>query len=168
VIPSVTALGAVAWVALLLAAPWLPGWAGAALYGLGSVICHQIPERSFHLGAAQLPVCARCLGLYGGAALGGAAGVIAAGALSRRLPLGAFTSPGTLRSVAIAAAVPTVATVLLETAGAWLPSNITRALAGVPLGAVLGLVVVSALATLHYGGCPPPRPNGPTLPPPSI
>lgn len=159
-----TALGAVAWLALLLAAPWLPGWAGAALYGIGSVICHQIPERSFHLSAAQLPVCARCLGLYGGAALG----AVAAVALSRRLRLGARTPPGTLRTVAAIAAVPTGTTVLLEWAGAWLPSNMTRAAAGVPLGAVLALVVVRALATLHYDECPPPRPNDLTLPPPSI
>lgn len=151
------------WVVLLLAAPWLPGWAGAALYGIGSFICHQIPERSFSVAGAQLPVCARCLGLYAGSALG------AAVLVSRwRLPRGALTTTRRLRRVGVVVAAPTVATVLLEAAGVWSPSNVTRALAGLPLGALVGLVVGNALATLHYDGCAPPRPNGPTPPRPSI
>lgn len=28
--------------------------------------CHQLSERSFHIGIRQLPVCARCLGIYVG------------------------------------------------------------------------------------------------------
>ncbi len=42
------------------------------VYGVGSLICHQLPERSYHLWAAQMPVCARCAGIYFGAACGGA------------------------------------------------------------------------------------------------
>ena len=37
---------------------------------IGYSICHQIPERSFHLGGHQLPLCARCTGTYIGVALG--------------------------------------------------------------------------------------------------
>ena len=33
-------------------------------------ICHQIPERSFHLFGVALPVCHRCLGLYTGLTVG--------------------------------------------------------------------------------------------------
>jgi hypothetical protein len=40
-----------------------------AVYAVGSVVCHQLPERSFHLWGRQLPVCARCTGIYAGAAL---------------------------------------------------------------------------------------------------
>src|SRR5262249_55221495 len=38
------------------------------VYRLGSLLCHQRPERSFVLFGAQLPVCARCAGIYAGAA----------------------------------------------------------------------------------------------------
>jgi uncharacterized membrane protein len=157
------ALGAATWVALLVAAPLVPGWAGALLYGVGSVVCHQIPERSFHLSGFQLPVCARCLGLYAGAAIGGVAIAIA-----DRRPTRIFAGSRRRRWVAGVAALPTLATVVLETVGAWAPSNLTRALAGVPLGGVAALVVGNALATLHYGECVPLRPNAPRPPPPSI
>src|SRR5580658_9209119 len=46
------------------------GYALALLvYAAGSVICHQRPERSFHLLGAQMPVCARCAGIYAGGAV---------------------------------------------------------------------------------------------------
>jgi uncharacterized membrane protein len=148
------------WVLLLLAAPVLPAWAGAIVYGLGSVICHQIPERSFHLAGFQLPVCARCLGIYVGAAAGAAHAWLRA-ATSHPVFSRAPRVPWRL---AILAACPTLLTVALETAGAWYPSNLTRALAGVPIGILAGVVVVGALATLHYDECAPPRPTAPKPP----
>ena len=52
----------------------------AGSYLLGGLICHQRSDRSFRLWGVQMPVCARCAGLYGGAALGVmVAGVWAAG-----------------------------------------------------------------------------------------
>jgi uncharacterized membrane protein len=149
-----------AWLALLVAAPALPGWGGAILYGVGSFICHQIPERSFYLAGFQLPVCARCLGIYAGAA-GGAALVV------MRSRSGEYLVPrasATVRRLGVVAATPTLLTVALETAGAWYPSNVTRAVAGFPLGGMVALVVVGALATLHYGECAPPRPTAPKPP----
>src|SRR5262245_24389943 len=47
----------------------------AAVYQIGSLVCHQLPNRSFHFWGAQLPVCARCTGLYVGAALAALASV---------------------------------------------------------------------------------------------
>ena len=63
------ALLAFAWLALLLASPFGPIPLAALTYGIGGFICHQMPERSFHLGGLQIPVCARCLGIYAGFAL---------------------------------------------------------------------------------------------------
>jgi uncharacterized membrane protein len=37
---------------------------------IGYAICHQIPERSFHIAGQQLPLCARCTGIYMGALAG--------------------------------------------------------------------------------------------------
>jgi uncharacterized membrane protein len=148
------------WVALLIATPLLPGWAGAVVYGIGSLICHQIPERSFHLGAFQLPVCARCLGIYLGASAGAAFVWMRA---SSGQPLIA-RAPATARRLAIAAAIPTLVTVILELAGIWHTSNITRAVAGFPLGVMVTLVVMSALATLHLDECVPRRPTVPKPP----
>ncbi len=153
-----------AWMAFLVTGPFLPGTVGAVLYGIGSLICHQIPERSFYLAGFQLPVCARCLGIYVGAAAGAAVVWMRSGAALNILP----AASATRRWLAVGIAAPTVVTVALEAAGMWYPSNVTRAVAGFPVGGFVALVVVSALATLHYGECAPPRPTAPKPPQRSI
>lgn len=59
---------AVGWLLLICAPAWLLAQgqplAALALYRGLAVICHQIPERSFHLLGAPLGVCARCTGIY--------------------------------------------------------------------------------------------------------
>ena len=58
---------------LVIAAPWLAhrgSFIGPLLYTLFDPVCHQIPERSFHLWHEPLAVCHRCTGLYLGFALG--------------------------------------------------------------------------------------------------
>jgi uncharacterized membrane protein len=160
VIAISAALLTTGWVVLLIATPVLPGQAGAVVYGIGSFVCHQIPERSFHLAGFQLPVCARCLGIYLGAPIG--AGFVWMWANSRRSRIS--IAPARARQLAVGAAIPTLLTVLLEIAGIWSPSNITRAVAGFPLGVMVALVVTSALATLHYDECVPPRPTVPRPP----
>jgi uncharacterized membrane protein len=151
---------AAGWVTILLTAPAMPAPAGAAVYLVGAFICHQLPERSFHLDGYQLPVCARCLGIYAGAAV-----VACAGCLSRvRAPLARWPA-ARLRRIAIAAAAPTAVTVAAEWSGMWAASNVTRAIAGLALGAAAALVVVGAVATLHYAECRPPR--RPSIPPSS-
>ena len=130
------------WVVVLIATPVLPGWAGAAVYGLGSLICHQLPDRSFHVAGFQLPVCARCLGLYVGASVGAAYVWLRSDSGRTVLPMPARE----LRWLALVAAAPTLVTVAFEMVGAWYPSNNARALAGLPLGMLVGLVVTNALA----------------------
>lgn len=141
---------ALLWAVLVLAAPSLgsrphavPAHVAAATYLVGSAVCHQRPERSFHVGGLRLPVCGRCTGLY----LSGAAGVLAGlawAAGSRRR--GRRRPAGDWRPWLLAAAVPTGVTLLAEWAGWWVPSNAARALAAVPLGAVAGGLVAVGLS----------------------
>lgn len=137
--PAVLTAGAVLWTVLLLAAaPALGqdafGTLAAYLYEACRHICHQRPERSFALADVQLPVCARCLGLY----VSGAAGAIA-GWAGVPLPL------SRARLVLALAAVPTGVTWGLEAAGLAGFSNASRALAALPLGAAAGWVFVQML-----------------------
>lgn len=155
---------ALGWVALLVTASFLPAAPAALTYVLGSQICHQISERSFHINGVQLPVCARCLGIYAGFAGGAIFGTLrrfVRGADSVTLrqrgqtPLRGESALAWAQAIVALGAVPTVVTLLAEWAGVWQPSNLTRALAGGPLGAAAGLVVIAALATVHYDECAP-------------
>ena len=140
---------AAAWLLLLAAAPFLTTPAAGVLYAAGALICHQLPERSFHLQGIQLPVCARCIGLYGGAAAGSVAGAmtIARRWLARRPLLWTRSMKWLATGVA---ATPTLATFALEWGFGWPMSNGVRAVAALPLGFAVAFVVVSALATVHY------------------
>ena len=145
------------WLGLLAAAPALSVPVAGVLYAIGSLICHQIPERSFYLHGFQLPVCARCLGLYAGGAVGSLAALFVGRAFTaRQAPL-----------VTAIAAVPTVVTVVMEWGAGWPVSNVVRAAAIVPLGLAVAFVVVRAVATLHYDECAPRRPIGHGQPPAS-
>jgi uncharacterized membrane protein len=108
----------------------------ASVYLAGSFVCHQIAERSFHLAGAQLPVCARCTGLYAGAAVG----LIAWLAPQRRM---SFAQARLLLGVT---AVPTMVTVATAWLGMWDPPNAVRAAFALPLGASVGAVVAAVLS----------------------
>lgn len=158
------ALASLVWLALLVVTPYAPASLAALMYACGSFVCHQLPERSFHLAGFQMPVCARCVGIYAGAALAAAAHVAAS--YSDASIRWRILSPRSARAVFVAGAVPTLVTVLLEWAGLWQGSNMVRATAGPVLGVGGGLVVMSAVATLHYSGCQRRRPIGPSRIPP--
>lgn len=134
-------LGCLLWTALLIAAPFAAvsthasvARAGALVYLAGSFVCHQRPERSFHLAGAPMPVCARCTGLY----VSALAGALAALALST-----ASISASGARWLLGLAALPTIATVMFEVLGLAHPSNMARALAALPLGAMAAWAVIS-------------------------
>jgi len=131
----------------------LPASIAAFVYAGGSLICHQRPERSFHLAGAQLPVCARCAGVYAGAALGAMA------SLGRPNPIASRP-----RAAILAAALPVAATLVVEWAGIADPGNWLRAASGVIAGAGVAAVVL----TLHYDECARTRRNEPNRPPTPI
>lgn len=136
--PALT-VGAVIWAALLIAAPaglgdeGLAGLAGY-IYAVGSQICHQRPDRSFAVGDLQMPVCARCFGLY----LSGAIGAVAAS-------FAALRPMAHSRWLLGITALPTGLTWAMEAAGLAGFSNVVRASAALPLGAAAGWVFVRML-----------------------
>lgn len=42
---------------------------GSSIYSAFGYLCHQIPERSFHVAGHKFAVCSRCTGLYAGFAV---------------------------------------------------------------------------------------------------
>ena len=76
------AVAGLAFASWLLSTP--PGLLGKA-DAVGYAICHRIDGRSFHLGDRQLPLCARCTGIYLGA-LAGLAALVVMGRRAGGLP----------------------------------------------------------------------------------
>ena len=145
------ALGGWAWAAAaVLAVLGLSGlapWAGAhghealaaAVYKGFSAACHQMPERSFHLWGLPLAVCARCAGLY----VGAAAGVLLyplARDLSRR------DAPA--RGWLLWAALPTSVDFALGLFGIWENTHLSRFLTALVLGGAAAFYVVPAAVGL--------------------
>ena len=140
----------VVWALLLALVPFLASRPHAttigaplivAVYAVGSMICHQLPERSFHLWTAQLPVCARCTGIYAGAAM--AAIFFSAAPLKRRPTYDGGARR--VRGVLLTAALPTLATLVYEWTTGQMPANAIRAAAGAPLGATVVWMVLSSM-----------------------
>jgi hypothetical protein len=139
------------WAGGILAAPFFlmrgahdgPAFRAAGIaYLLGSFLCHQDPARSFHAFGAQLPVCARCAGLYLAVPFGAAIGLVTtAGPLE---PI--IRASRTLRFLLVASAAPTLLTWGAEVVlGLPVPMAI-RAVAAAPLAAVVGWIVTAAAA----------------------
>ena len=144
-------IGSLLWAASLpvsayaASSPWSGRFVhGVALvaYGIGSLVCHQRPERSFQLWAAVLPVCARCTGIYLGAAAVSLAGIGGLRSSRRRRERPRWSEGVTARLALFAAASPTAVTLAYEWATTNTPTNWIRAIAGVPLGMMLAALVV--------------------------
>jgi uncharacterized membrane protein len=134
---SLTIAG-VLWAVILVATPVAASSApalSASVYAAASRICHQRPERSFDISGMQMPVCARCAGLY----LTGALGALVGWGFSRRV------ETRRRQLLLLVAAAPTAVTWTLEFFGVMAFSNTARALAALPLGLAAGWVFVQLL-----------------------
>jgi uncharacterized membrane protein len=172
---------AATWALLLLLAPLVASRSHAsafgtalvvAVYAVGSVVCHQLPERSFHLWMAQMPVCARCTGIYfGAAAMAIAIGGSRASGRRARLKGSRSKEDGSrstepqgipsetraresrdgslalrrraLQTLALAVA-PTLATLAFEWTTGHTPANWIRFAAGVPIGVAVAWLLRAA------------------------
>ncbi len=111
---------------------------------IGFAICHRIDVRSFHLGDRQLPLCARCTGMYLGAMLG----LIFQGSISHKrsgtapwrvlIVMGilgvAFAADGLNSYLSLFPGAPTVYT----------PNNTLRLLTGTGMGIALSVILFPA------------------------
>lgn len=139
------------WTTAVVAAPYVVshgpgplriGQAAGLVYAAGSLVCHQRPDRSYHPWGAQVPVCARCLGIYLAVPLGVA--LVLAGRRRRPAP-DAEAARATWRRIVLLACLPTALTVLWEwTTGDRTP-DLVRAVAGVALGGPVAAFLAAAL-----------------------
>jgi uncharacterized membrane protein len=111
------------------------------IYAIGHVICHQLAARSFHLWGAALPVCARCTGIYAGAAAAALGLMVVPGAGRQRADT---PSAPTSRIVLAATLLPTAATLVYEWTTGTMPAHAIRALAGAPIGLAVIWLIASA------------------------
>ena len=116
------------------------------IYAIGSLVCHQRPERSFYLWGAQLPVCARCVGLYLGATLAAAATLLApeVGRRRRRAGWNALRISSRLKLL-FCAALPTLLTLVYEWTTGRAPTNSVRGVTAAALGSGLAVLLLSGL-----------------------
>jgi uncharacterized membrane protein len=122
------AAAACVWTVALFAAPGL-------LFPIGHFICHQRPDRSFFVHARQMPVCARCTGLYVGATL----------AVPISMIVSATIAASRARTLLVVAALPTAVTWSLEFLGLVPFSNVARCVVALPLGFVAAWLVLGEL-----------------------
>jgi uncharacterized membrane protein len=139
VIALILTAGAALWMAALIAAPLAAAHADTSaaaflIYRAAALVCHQNPDRSFHLLDVPMPVCARCAGLYASGMVAACLAWFGPPSVSRRTPV----------LLALAAA-PTVITVAIEWTGLAHPGNGGRAVASLTLGAAAGWVFVRML-----------------------
>ena len=112
------------------------------VYAAGSLICHQRPERSFHLLGAQMPVCARCTGIYVSAAVTACVMLVRMSGHKALKEIGRDLFPGSLaRRVLLVSALPIAATLLYEWTTGQTPANWIRAISGAPLGAAVAWIM---------------------------
>ena len=133
-----------------------PAWYALAfvVYGAGGIVCHQLPARSFSVWSAPMPVCARCTGIYFGAALSAVVAVVRlwraplrSSAAYDAVGLRPDTTHNTAhraRMLLAAGVLPNAATLVYEWTTGDAPSNVIRALAGAPLGATIVVIILAA------------------------
>ena len=139
----VVAAGALLCLSLVVAAPLLLSnghrFLALTVYQSFSHLCHQMPERSFHLAGHPLAVCARCTGLYLGFALG-----VCLYPLIRSLR----RTETPARVWLFIAAAPAAIDFGLTFFGVWENTQFSRSATGALLGLVAAFYVVPGLIAL--------------------
>ena len=142
---SLTSIFALGVAALIVSSPLAlaSGYSnlGATIYRGFSLLCHQIPSRSFQLHEHPFAVCARCTGLYFG---------LAAGMVTYPLwrSLQRLDTPA--RGWLILALLPVGIDFLLGFTGIWENTHWSRAFTGAILGVAIAFYLVPGLVDLRF------------------
>ena len=140
---AITATIALALVAMIIGAPLAqanghPAFA-SSIYKAFSFVCHQIPERSFHLAGHQFGVCSRCTGLYAG---------FAAAALVYPLARSLQRTDTPSRIWLVLATLPLAIDFGLGYFSIWPNTHLSRFLTGALLSAVAVIYIMPGLIDL--------------------
>jgi len=134
---------AAAIVGLIIGAPIAESHAHAqfasAIYKTFGFVCHQIPDRSFHLAGHAFAVCSRCTGLYSG---------FAVAALLYPLARSMKRTDAPRRIWLILATVPLVIDFALGYFAIWPNTHISRLTTGALLGSVAVFYIMPGLIEL--------------------
>lgn len=117
----------------------LPPWVSepvriALMYGFDP-LCHQIADRSPHVGGVQIAVCHRCYGILVGLAIGPVAALIIRGRVNRYASL-----------LIVASLIPLALDWGLGIVGIWENTAASRLITGAIFGVVAGILVTKAMA----------------------
>ena len=130
-------------VGLIVAAPFAQSHGhpeiASPIYKAFSFVCHQIPERSFHLSGHLFGVCSRCTGLYAG---------FAAAALTYPLARSLKRTDTPSRVWLILAAVPLAIDFSLTYFGIWSNTHLSRFFTGALLSSVAVFYIMPGLIEL--------------------
>ena len=140
---------------LLLLLVSLPPLAGEGLRGLlmhgFSFVCHQLPDRSPHLGGVALAVCHRCYGVYWGLLLGALGYPFLRQAAAFRSRYAHLLLP--------AALLPPGVDWLAGLLGLWVNTPLSRILTGSIFGLAAGYFLARAVVESSAEGETAPRPR---------
>ena len=111
---------------------------------VGYAVCHRIDVRSFHLGERQLPLCARCSGMYLGAVLGFIYQAVVSRRRSGAPSKGIILILGMLVLAFAVDGVNSFLSLMLDAPPLYEPQNWTRLLTGTGMGIVIAVAIYPA------------------------
>lgn len=136
-------LVAFVWVALILAPPLLAALGhasvGDSIFSFFGYVCHQIPERSFHITGNRVAVCSRCFGVYFG---------LIVGVLTYPLWRSVDDIEPLSRIGLFAAMIPIAVDWSLTIFGIWENTHLSRFITGLILGAACAIYIFPALVEI--------------------
>lgn len=137
---------ALVWILLICLPPWLMAEGMVTLAQIGyrtfSIICHQIPERSWQIAGLPLAVCSRCTAIYVGAVLG-----LLLYPIIRQTPLLIRLTHHSRRLLALGL-LPMLADVAFDLSGIRANTFSTRAITGGIAGVAISLYLLPAILAI--------------------